>query len=124
MEMLDVLRALGALAQENRLAAFRLLIEHAPDGLPAGSIAERLDLAPATLSFHLKELTHAGLIAARQDGRFIWYRAELDTMNGLVGYLTENCCGASGVCAPACVPANAPQPVAVRLPPSRKRKSA
>lgn len=124
METTTVLKALSALAQENRLAAFRLLIEHAPDGLPAGSIADRLDLAPATLSFHLKELTHAGLITARQDGRFIWYRAEIDTMNGLIGYLTENCCGASGVCAPACVPANVPQTVAVQLPQSRKRNSA
>ena len=119
-----VLRALSALAQENRLAAFRLLVEHAPDGLPAGSIAERLDVAPATLSFHLKELTHAGLITARQDGRFIWYRAEIDAMNGLIGYLTENCCGASGVCAPACIPTNAPQRAAARLPQPRRRKSA
>ena len=124
METTVVLKALGALAQESRLAVFRLLIEHAPDGLPAGSIAERLALAPATLSFHLKELTNAGLIAPRQDGRFIWYRAELGAMNGVIGYLTENCCGASGVCAPACVPAIAPQSVAVRLPASRKRKSA
>jgi DNA-binding transcriptional ArsR family regulator len=124
METGQALTALSALAQESRLAAFRLLIEHAPDGLPAGVIAERLDLAPATLSFHLKELTHAGLIRARQDGRFIWYRADLDTMNGLVGYLTENCCGASGACDPACAPASAPRPVAIRLPQPRRRKSA
>jgi len=123
METKAVLKALSALAQENRLAAFRLLVEHAPDGLPAGSIAERLAVAPATLSFHLKELNHAGLIAARQDGRFIWYRAELDAMNGLVGYLTENCCGASAVCAPACVPAMSSQAVRVPLPATRKRRS-
>jgi DNA-binding transcriptional ArsR family regulator len=123
METKAVLAALSALAQENRLAVFRLLVEHAPEGLPAGSIAERVALAPATLSFHLKELTHAGLIAARQDGRFIWYRAELGAMNGLVGYLTENCCGGGAVCEPTCAPAISSQPVAIRPPASRKRKS-
>jgi DNA-binding transcriptional ArsR family regulator len=86
--------ALGALAHENRLAVVRLLLEHAPEGLPAGAIGERLGLAPATLSFHLKELARAGLVAARPDGRFIWYRANLATMNGLVAYMSENCCRA------------------------------
>src|SRR5258706_519610 len=124
MEIRTVLSALAALAQEHRLAAFRLLVEHAPEGLPAGEIAERLSLAPATLSFHLKELVHAGLIASRVDGRFIWYRAELAAMNGLVGYLTENCCRASSVCDTACVPPKAPRPVAVALPTRRKRRSA
>jgi len=119
----SALVALNALAQEHRLAAFRLLVEHAPEGLPAGDIAERLGVPPATLSFHLKELTHAGLIAAHPQSRFIWYRADLDAMNGLVGYLTENCCGGSSVCAPACVPAGAPQPVAQALPSTRKRKA-
>ena len=123
METTQVLEALSALAQANRLAVFRLLVEHAPEGLPAGSIAERVALAPATLSFHLKELTHAGLIVARQDGRFIWYRADLDAMNGLVGYLTENCCGESALCDPACAPAISRQPVAIRPPATRKRKS-
>jgi len=84
--------AFGALAHENRLAVVRLLLEHAPKGLPAGAIGERLGLAPATLSFHLKELARTGLVAAQPDGRFIWYRANLATMNGLVAYLTENCC--------------------------------
>ena len=115
--------ALSALAQENRLAVFRLLVEHAPEGLPAGAIAERLRVPPATLSFHLKELAQAGLIAARPQSRFIWYRADLDAMNGLVGYLTENCCGSSAVCDPGCVPAAAPLPVAVALPTLRKRRS-
>ena len=124
METKRVLDALAALSQEHRLAVFRLLLEYAPEGLPAGSIAERLSLAPATLSFHLKELSHAGLIASRQDGRFIWYRADLEAMNGLVGYLTENCCRASSVCDAACVPAGAPRPVAAPLPTRRKRKSA
>lgn len=124
MEMKSVLVALAALSQEHRLAIFRLLLEHAPDGLSAGVIAERLSLAPATLSFHLKELSHAGLIASRQDGRFIWYRADLKAMNGLVGYLTENCCRARSVCDATCVPACAPRPVAAQLPTRRKRKSA
>ena len=124
METKSVLIALAALSQEHRLAIFRLLLEHAPEGLSAGLIAERLSLAPATLSFHLKELSHAGLIASRQDGRFIWYRADLEAMNGLVGYLTENCCRASSVCDAARVPLGAPRPVAVPLPTRRKRKSA
>ena len=124
METKSVLTALGALSQEHRLAIFRLLVEHAPEGLFAGEIAERLALAPPTLSFHLKELSQAGLIAPRQDGRFIWYRADLAAMNGLVGYLTENCCRASSVCDAACVPAGAPRPVAAPLPTRRKRKSA
>jgi ArsR family transcriptional regulator len=124
METTQVLAALNALSQEHRLGIFRLLVEHAPEGLPAGSIAERLSLAPATASFHLKELSHAGLIASRQDGRFIWYRADLDAMNGLVGYLTENCCRASSVCAAACVPAGAPRPLATPLPARRKRRAA
>ena len=82
----------------------RVLVEHAPEGLCAGEIAERLSLAAPTLSFHLKELSQAGLIASRQDGRFIWYRADLSAMNGLVGYLTENCCRASSVCRSNCFP--------------------
>ena len=92
MEHEIAVTALGALAHENRLAVVRLLLEHAPEGLPAGAIGERLGLAPATLSFHLKELARTGLVATQPDGRFIWYRANLATMNGLVAYLTENCC--------------------------------
>ncbi|MBK6601828.1 MAG: winged helix-turn-helix transcriptional regulator [Betaproteobacteria bacterium] len=105
MKTTVALAALSALAQEDRLAAFRLLVEHAPDGLPAGTIAQRLGVPSPTLSFHLKELCHAGLIAAHPQGRFIWYRAELEAMNCLVRYLTENCCGTSGVCDPVCAPA-------------------
>ena len=109
--------ALAALAQETRLTIFRLLIEHARDGLTPGAIASRLNLAPATLSFHLKELANAGLLIDRREGRFIWYRPDLDAMNGLLAYLTENCCRASGdnVCAPSCAPA------ACALSPARKR---
>jgi ArsR family transcriptional regulator, arsenate/arsenite/antimonite-responsive transcriptional repressor len=124
VETKSALTALSALSQEHRLAVFRLLVEHAPEGLPAGVIGERLALAPPTLSFHLKELVRGGLIVARQDGRFIWYRAELAKMNGLVRYLTENCCRASAVCDSVCLPAGAPRPVAAALPTLRKRKSA
>jgi ArsR family transcriptional regulator len=99
--------ALGALAQTTRLAIFRLLVEHARDGLTPGAIATRLALAPATLSFHLKELVNAGLVADRRDGRFIWYRPDINAMNGLVSYLTDNCCRANGgtACVPDCAPA-------------------
>lgn len=96
-----VLRALAALAQEHRLAIFRLLVVQGPDGLPAGAIGEKLDLANATLSFHLKELTHAGLIRARPEGRFIYYTAEFDRMDAVMRYLTENCCQGTRACKPA-----------------------
>ena len=117
METRDVLLALAALAQTSRLAVFRLLVQHAPDGLSAGVIADKLDIAPATLSFHLKELHRAGLVAQRQEGRFLWYSANVDAMNALIGYLTANCC-ALGSCAPA---ACAPATVAVPMPKPRKR---
>ena len=99
--------ALAALAQETRLAIFRLLVEYARDGLTPGAIALKLKLAPATLSFHLKELASAGLIEDRRDGRFIWYRPNVAAMNGLIGYLTENCCRAGGgdACGTGCAPA-------------------
>src|SRR5438067_914650 len=104
VETKKALAALSALSQEHRLAIFRLLVEQGPEGLPAGTIGERLQLAPATLSFHLKELAHAKLVAARQNGRFIFYRADYAAMSGLVAYLTENCCRASTSCAPTCAP--------------------
>lgn len=99
--------ALAALAQETRLAIFRLVVEHARDGLTPSAIALRLKLAPATLSFHLKELATAGLIEDRRDGRFIWYRPDVAAMNGLIGYLTQNCCRASdsAACDTDCAPA-------------------
>jgi ArsR family transcriptional regulator len=92
METKNVIGALGALAQESRLAIFRLLVETGPEGLPVGAIAEKLGLANATLSFHLKELTNAGLTVAAPNGRSIIYSANFTTMTGLVSYLTENCC--------------------------------
>ena len=93
METKDIIAALGALAQETRLSIYRLLVETGPAGLPVGAIAEQLGLANATLSFHLKELTNAGLTVATPSGRSIIYAANFSTMNGLVQYLTENCCG-------------------------------
>lgn len=109
MDTKDALKALAALAQENRLAIFRLLVEQGPPGFAAGVIGEKLDLANATLSFHLKELTLAGLLTARQESRFIYYAANFEVMNTLMAYLTENCCaGSSATCditsASACAP--------------------
>ena len=100
-----VVIALAALAQETRLAIFRLLVEYARDGLTPGAIVLKLKIPPATLSFHLKELVNAGLLEIRKEGRFIWYRPDIAAMNGLVGYLTENCCRASGeACDTGCAP--------------------
>jgi len=93
MDTRDVLTALAAIAQESRLAIFRLLVQVGPDGMAATKIAEQLGIAPSSLSFHLKELAHARLIAARSEGRFVIYSADVAAMNGLIGYLTENCCG-------------------------------
>ena len=87
-----VLRALGALAHESRLAIFRLLVVAGPDGMAAGEIAQQLGLSPSSLSFHLKDLSHAELVTPRQDGRFIIYSANFDAMTGLITFLTENCC--------------------------------
>lgn len=100
METKEVLTALAAIAQESRLAIFRLLVQVGPEGMAATKIAEHLDIAPSSLSFHLKELTHARLITSRSEGRFVIYAADAVVMNGLIGYLTENCCG--GIpCTPA-----------------------
>ena len=99
-----VVKALAALAQESRLAIFRLLVEQGPEGLPAGEIADRLGLPGPTSSFHLKELAQAQLVSARQAGRFIYYSADYRTMNGLIDYLTRNCCQGAA-CDTACGPA-------------------
>lgn len=93
MDTRQTLAALAALAQESRLAVFRLLVQVGPDGLAASKIGEQLQIAPSSLSFHLKELAHAGLIASRQDGRFVIYTADTMAMHGLISFLTENCCG-------------------------------
>jgi DNA-binding transcriptional ArsR family regulator len=104
MEIEQVIDALAALAQRSRLAIFKLLVECGPRGLAAGAIGEKLELPPATLSFHLAHLARAGLVDSRQEGRFVIYSANFDNMNSLVGYLTENCCSGAS-CAPAvCAP--------------------
>ncbi|RZI93275.1 MAG: ArsR family transcriptional regulator [Variovorax sp.] len=92
MESHQAVRALGAIANESRLAIFRLLVSIGPDGLSAGALAAMLDIAPSALSFHLKDLSSAGLLAARPDGRRIIYSANFSAMNELLGYLTANCC--------------------------------
>ena len=107
MDQLRAVTALAALAQETRLALYRLLVTHGPAGLPAGAIAERLAVAPSSLSFHLQHLLHAGLVTQRRHGRQLIYAAEFGTMNELLAYLTENCCGRDQSCAPFCDPADA-----------------
>lgn len=106
MDERHAVAALGALAQETRLALYRLLVVQGPQGLPAGTIAERLGVAPSSLSFHLQQLLHAGLVSQRRAGRQLIYAAEYETMNALLAYLTENCCGRGESCAPFCTPAD------------------
>ena len=100
METKQAVQALSALAQDTRLGIYRLLVQAGPEGMAAGQVGEKLDLAPATLSFHLAGLTRAGLARSRQEGRFVIYSADFQAMNALVGYLSENCCGGRG-CAPS-----------------------
>lgn len=101
MESARAVVALEALAQESRLGIFRLLVEAGPAGRAAGQIAERMKLPAPTLSFHLAQLKHGGLIVCRRDGRSLIYSANFGEMNSLVGFLTDNCCGRG---APACAP--------------------
>ena len=104
METSNAVVALAALAQESRLDIFRLLVQAGPDGMAAGHVAEKLELAPNTLTFHFDRLRAAGLVTVRRDGRSMIYAARFETMNGLVAFLTENCCqGAAGTCAPVAV---------------------
>jgi DNA-binding transcriptional ArsR family regulator len=104
MEKSNAVAALAALAQDNRLDVFRLLVQAGPDGVPAGRVAEKLDLAPNTLTFHFDRLRVAGLVTVRREGRSMIYAARYETMNALLGFLTENCCrGAPEACAPAAV---------------------
>lgn len=93
MKSAQVVKALAALAQPTRLAIYHLLVAIGPEGIAAGQVAEKLKVSPATLSFHFKTLSHAELVESRQDGRFIYYAANFEVMNGIVEYLTENCCG-------------------------------
>src|SRR5215813_5891011 len=102
MEKTDAVVALAALAQENRLDVFRLLVQAGPEGLAAGAVAEKLSLAPNTLSFHFDRLRNAGLVTCTRQGRSLIYAARYESMNALLGYLTENCCGGRPeLCAPA-----------------------
>jgi ArsR family transcriptional regulator len=110
MEQLEAVAALAALAQDNRLDVYRLLVQAGPEGLPAGSVASALALAPNTLTFHFDRLRQAGLVTVRREGRSMIYAARYDTMNGLIAYLAENCCGGRPEeCGPAlaCKPARA-----------------
>jgi ArsR family transcriptional regulator, arsenate/arsenite/antimonite-responsive transcriptional repressor len=110
MESKQVISALEALAQEHRLAVFRALVQAGPPGLTPTRLSETLDLPAPTLSFHLSQLRHAGLITVTRDGRSLIYVAAYDTMNSLIQFLTENCCAGAG-CAPAsCAPKKIVQP--------------
>src|ERR1700690_2018292 len=112
MKTPKVVDALGALAHEHRLAIYRLLVQRGSDWLPAGTVGEGGGLQPSSLTFHLQNLQRAGLITQRRESRQLFYSADFEVMNGLVGYLTENCCGNSGAtCAPSCAPAEVAKPV-------------
>ena len=122
MENSDAVAALAALAQDNRLDIFRLLVQAGPEGMPAGAVAAALDLAPNTLTFHFDRLRAAGLVTVRREGRSMIYAARFETMNALLSYLTDNCCGgAPEICAPSrrCEPAKAKNRKA-----SRKKETA
>jgi ArsR family transcriptional regulator, arsenate/arsenite/antimonite-responsive transcriptional repressor len=113
MERSDAVIALAALAQDNRLDVFRLLVRAGRDGLPAGEVARLLDIAPNSLTFHFDRLRQAGLISVRRDGRSMIYAARFETMRGLLGYLSENCC--AGPPAPGARRGCAPSPTARRV---------
>src|SRR5262245_5097450 len=118
MEKSHSLAALAALAQENRLDVFRLLVRAGPEGLAAGAVAAKLKLAPNTLSFHFDRLRQADLVTVRREGRSLIYAARFETMNALLAYLTENCCaGVSDACGPGdCAPAKAPRTRKAKVP--------
>ena len=109
MKKTDAVAALAALAQDNRLDVFRLLVQAGAEGIPAGAVADALDLAPNTLTFHFDRLRAAGLITVRREGRSMIYAAQFERMNALLGFLTENCCG------------GAPRAPAAECKPARKR---
>jgi ArsR family transcriptional regulator len=112
MEKTKAVAALAALAQDSRLDVYRLLVAAGPEGLPAGEVARRLDLSPNTLTFHFDRLRNAGLATVRREGRSMIYAAQIDTMNGLLGYLTDQCCGGN------------PEKCRPQTAPTRKRKVA
>jgi len=108
MKAPQVVAALAALAHENRLALYRMLVEAGAEGLNAGTIATRLEVPPSSLTFHLQQLHRAGLVTQQRNSRQLIYAADYGAMNDLVGYLTENCCGGgeAAACATVCVPAD------------------
>ena len=115
MKSSEAIRALGALASEARLAVFRLLVKRGPSGYTPSELAERLEVPAPTLSFHLKELTHAGLLASRREGRNLYYSPSMDRMNDLVAFLTANCCSlADEKCDADCKPVAAQAVAATR----------
>ena len=107
MKTKSAVTALAAIAQDSRLAIFRALVQAGPDGMSAGKISEATDIAPSSLSFHMKELAHANMVRSRQDGRFVIYAANFTTMNALLAFLTTNCCGGNP-CSPVNTPACSP----------------
>jgi ArsR family transcriptional regulator, arsenate/arsenite/antimonite-responsive transcriptional repressor len=119
METKRAIQALGALAQETRLDIFRLLVERGPGGLPAGLIAEKLGLPASSLSFHLAQLNHAGLITRRRDRTSLIYSVDFEEMQALMAYLSDNCCGGN---AAACMPSRRHAPASTQT--ARRRKSA
>ncbi|HLW74579.1 MAG TPA: metalloregulator ArsR/SmtB family transcription factor [Gammaproteobacteria bacterium] len=122
MEAKNAIRALSALAHETRLAIYRLLVQAGKEGLAVGAIGEKLKLAPATLSFHLAGLRHAGLVTARREGRTLYQAADYAAMNGLVGYLSENCCQGADCGVAACAPAKTSKPEKAHETPARARR--
>jgi len=102
MNTQDAVASLSALAQDSRLSVYRLLVKRGPEGFAVGELAERLRIPGPTLSFHLKALSQAGLVASRKESRFIYYSANFQRMNDLVGYLTENCCSLGSDCSTRC----------------------
>ncbi len=118
MDTKHAVDALSALAHEHRLAIYRMLVERGPDGLPAGVIAERLGIPSSSLTFHLQHLLRAELVTQRRHSRHLIYAADFAAMNGLVGFLTENCCGRGQG---ACLPARAPSPAAEASPTAQRK---
>jgi len=118
MDAVSTVNALGALAHENRLAIFRLLVERGPEGASAGAIAESIGIVPSSLTFHVQALQRAGLITQRRVSRQLFYAADFSAMNELVDYLTRNCCGGAYSCAPDC------KPVSTRRSPVKLRRTA
>ena len=117
MEKPNAVAALAALAQDSRLDVFRLLVEAGPEGMPAGEVASALGLAPNTLTFHFDRLRVAGLVTVRREGRSMIYAARFETMNALIAYLTENCCGGAAACAPTvCLPKSPARKAKARVP--------